>query len=77
MIFLIKAELMYGGLSEVNSAVLVERYSRALKHLIDKETELTEFHIDISGYAPERSGALRTHSEVRVRTHRYTRLPRT
>lgn len=53
MMRLIKAGLMYGNLFEVNSTALVERYNRALKHLTGKETKLTEFHIDISGYAPE------------------------
>ncbi|HBN32257.1 MAG TPA: hypothetical protein DD416_13795 [Rhodobacteraceae bacterium] len=53
MMRLIKARLMYGNLFEVNSAALVERYNRALKHLTGKETKLTEFHIDISGFAPE------------------------
>ena len=33
MMRLIKAGLMYGNLFEVNSAALVERYNRALKHL--------------------------------------------
>lgn len=53
MMRLIKARLMYGNLFEVNSAALVERYNRALKHLTGKQTKLTEFHIDISGFAPE------------------------
>ena len=53
MIRLIKAGLMFGNLVEVASPALVERYNRALKHLTGKETKLTDFHIDISGYSPE------------------------
>jgi hypothetical protein len=50
---LITAGLMFGNLIEVSSPQLVERYNRALKHLTGKETKLTDFHIDISGYSPE------------------------
>lgn len=50
---LVRKGLMFGNLIEVKSPALVERYNRALKHLIDKETALTEFHIDIAGYSPE------------------------
>jgi len=50
---LVKNGLMFGNLVEVKSPALVERYNRALKHLIDRETTLTEFHIDIAGYSPE------------------------
>jgi len=53
MMRLIKAGLMFGNLYEVSSKALVERYNRALKHLTGKETKLTSFHIDISGFAPE------------------------
>ncbi len=53
MMRLIKNGLMFGNLIEVSSPALVERYNRALKHLIDRETSLTEFHIDIAGYSPE------------------------
>lgn len=53
MMRLVKAGLMFGNLVAVTSPALVERYNRALKHLIDKETALTEFHIDIAGYSPE------------------------
>ena len=53
MMRLIKAGLIYGNLFEVNSTALVERYNRALKHLTGKETKLTSFHVDISGFAPE------------------------
>jgi hypothetical protein len=50
---LIEKGLMFGNLIEVSSPQLVERYNRALKHLAGKETHLTDFHIDISGYSPE------------------------
>ncbi len=53
MMRLLKYGLMFGNLVEVTSPALVGRYNRALKHLINKETALTEFHIDISGYSPE------------------------
>jgi len=53
MMRLVKKGLMFGNLIEVKSPALVERYNRALKHLIDRETALTEFHIDIAGYSPE------------------------
>lgn len=53
MMRLIKRGLMYGNLVPVTSAGLVARYNRALKHLTGKETALSEFHIDISGYSPE------------------------
>jgi hypothetical protein len=50
---LIAHGLMFGNLIEVSSPALVERYSRALKHLTGKTTQLTDFHIDLSGYSPE------------------------
>ena len=50
---LIEKGLMFGNLIRVDSAVLVERYNRALKHLIGRETSQKVFHIDISGYSPE------------------------
>ena len=50
---LIKSGLMFGNLIHVDSPSLVERYNRALKHLTGKETALTDFYIDISGYSPE------------------------
>jgi hypothetical protein len=53
MMRLVKKGLMFGNLIKVSSPVLVERYNRALKHLIDRETTLTEFHIDMVGYSPE------------------------
>ena len=53
MMRLVQKGLMFGNLIEISSSALVGRYNRALKHLIDKETALSEFHIDISGYSPE------------------------
>ncbi|MDZ4134567.1 MAG: DUF6638 family protein, partial [Paracoccaceae bacterium] len=50
---LIEKGLMFGNLVEVSSPALIERYNRALKHLTGKQTSLTDFHIDISGYSPE------------------------
>ncbi len=50
---LIAHGLMFGGLVEVASPALVDRYRRAMKHLAGKETALTDFHIDLSGYSPE------------------------
>ena len=53
MMRLVRHGLMFGNLIEVRNEALVGRYNRALKHLIGKETKLTEFHIDICGYSPE------------------------
>ena len=53
MMRLLKHGLIFGNLVEVSSPALVGRYNRALEHLIGKQTKLTEFHIDISGYSPE------------------------
>jgi hypothetical protein len=50
---LISRGLMFGNLIEVSSPQLVDRYNRALKHLTGRETTLTDFHIDLSGYSPE------------------------
>lgn len=50
---LIEKGLMFGNLVRIDSPVLIERYNRALKHLIGKETTQDVFHIDISGYSPE------------------------
>jgi hypothetical protein len=50
---LIEKGLMFGNLIEVSSPALVERYRRAMKHLCERETALTDFHVDISGYSPE------------------------
>lgn len=53
MIRLIEKGLMFGNLVHISSPALVERYNRALQHLAGKTTELTDFHVDISGYSPE------------------------
>lgn len=53
MMRLIQKGLMFGNLFHVNAPALVERYNRALKHLTGKTTSLSDFHIDIAGYAPE------------------------
>ncbi|TDT75330.1 hypothetical protein BDE40_2058 [Litoreibacter halocynthiae] len=53
MMRLIEKGLMYGNLFHVNGQAMADRYNRALKHLTGKETGLTDFHVDISGYAPE------------------------
>lgn len=58
---LIQRGLMFGNLIEVASPVLVERYNRALKHVTGKTTDLTDFHIDISGYSPEIGDELNDH----------------
>ena len=55
---LIEKGLMFGNLVHVISPVWIERYNRALRHLTGRETELTDFHIDISGYSPEVGDAL-------------------
>jgi len=53
MMRLVRNGLMFGNLVQVTAPAIVGRYNRALKHLIGKETKLTEFHIDLSGYSPE------------------------
>ena len=53
MMRLVRRGLMFGNLFEVRSPTLVDRYNRALEHLTGKQTKLTEFHLDISGYSPE------------------------
>jgi hypothetical protein len=50
---LISKGLMFGNLVPVESPALVDRYNRALKQLTGKETKLTDFHIDLSGFSPE------------------------
>lgn len=50
---LIERGLMFGNLIRVNSTAWVGLYNRALKKATGRETALTEFHIDISGYSPE------------------------
>ncbi|WP_108482867.1 DUF6638 family protein [Oceaniglobus ichthyenteri] len=58
---LIEKGLMFGGLIEVSSPALIERYNRALKHLTGKTTGLADFHIDLSGYSPEVGDELGDH----------------
>ena len=53
MMRLIQKGLMFGNLFHVSSPALAERYNRALKSLTGKTTSLTDFHIDIAGFAPE------------------------
>ncbi|MDQ2066890.1 hypothetical protein Q9295_10930 [Xinfangfangia sp. CPCC 101601] len=50
---LISRGLMFGNLIEVSSPQLVARYNRALRHLTGRETTLSDFHIDLSGFSPE------------------------
>ncbi|MCH5377311.1 MAG: hypothetical protein JJ992_25395, partial [Planctomycetes bacterium] len=50
---LIERGLMFGNLVHVDAPALVARYNRALKKLSGKQTALTDFYIDISGYSPE------------------------
>ena len=61
MIHLIQRGLMFGNLIHIESPALIERYNRALKHLTNHQTKLTEFHIDISGYSPEIGDELDDH----------------
>ena len=58
---LIRHGLMFGNLFHVASPALVQRYNRALEHLTGKTTQLTDFHIDISGYSPEVGDELQDH----------------
>ena len=58
---LIQSGLMFGNLVHVTSPALIERYNRALKHLTGQTTDLTDFHIDISGYSPEIGDDLSDH----------------
>ncbi|WP_039017816.1 DUF6638 family protein [Halocynthiibacter namhaensis] len=58
---LIQHGLMFGNLIEVSSPALVARYNRALDSLTGKTTDLTDFHIDISGYSPEIGDELGDH----------------
>jgi len=58
---LIRHGLMFGNLFHVASPALVDRYNRALEHLTGKTTDLTDFHIDISGYSPEVGDELQDH----------------
>lgn len=58
---LIQNGLMFGNLFHVSSPALIERYNRALDNLTGKRTDLTDFHIDISGYSPEVGDELNDH----------------
>ena len=58
---LIEKGLMFGNLIRVDSPALIERYNRALESLTGKRTQLTDFHIDISGYSPELGDELGDH----------------
>lgn len=53
MMRLLKHGLIYGDLFRVDTPAMVERYNVALESLTGKRTELDNFMIDISGYAPE------------------------
>lgn len=53
MMRLLKAGLIYGDLFHVDTPSMVERYNVALEGLTGKRTALTDFMVDISGYAPE------------------------
>ena len=59
---LIEKGLMFGGLVAVDTPVLVERYNRAMRQLIGKTTALADFHVDLSGYAPEIGDELGDHA---------------
>ncbi|PTX54384.1 hypothetical protein C8N43_3198 [Litoreibacter ponti] len=61
MMRLIEKGLMYGNLFHVAGPAMADRYNRALKHLTGKTTSLTDFHVDISGYAPEIGDELDDH----------------
>ncbi|PIE11539.1 MAG: hypothetical protein CSA72_04235 [Rhodobacterales bacterium] len=50
---LIEKGLMFGNLVAVHSPTLIERYNRALEHLVGRRTALSDFHIDLSGHSPE------------------------
>lgn len=50
---LVSTGLLYGGLRYINEAHLIERYNNALINLNIQPTQLTEFHIDATGYSPE------------------------
>lgn len=50
---LIERGLMFGNLIPVSTPALVQRYNTALKKLTGLHTNLSRFHIDLSGYSPE------------------------
>jgi len=45
--------LRYGRLIEVKSKAMRERYNRALERLTGRTSQLSSFHIDLSGFSPE------------------------
>jgi len=53
MMRLLKYGLIYGDLFKVDTPAMVERYNVALEALTGRRTELDNFMIDISGFAPE------------------------
>ena len=53
MMRLLEHGLIYAELFAVDTPAMVARYNVALKKLTGKETALSEFMIDISGFAPE------------------------
>ena len=53
MMRLLKHGLIYAELFAVDTPAMVARYNAALKKLTGRETTLTEFMVDISGFAPE------------------------
>lgn len=50
---LIDRGLMFGNMVAVDNPVWVARYNRALKRLTGRESSLSDFYIDISGFSPE------------------------
>lgn len=53
MMRLLKHGLIFAELFPVDTPAMVARYNIALKKLTGRQTNLTEFMVDISGYAPE------------------------
>ena len=53
MMRLLKHGLIYAELFPVDTPAMVARYNEALEKLTGKRTTLTEFMVDISGFAPE------------------------
>ncbi|MFD1329506.1 DUF6638 family protein [Mycoplana ramosa] len=50
---LLEAELIYGRLLDISEPHLVERYNKALEGFGLPRTKLTQFGIDMTGFAPE------------------------
>ena len=53
MMRLLEKGLIFAELFPVDTPAMVARYNEALKKLTGKQTKLTEFMVDISGFAPE------------------------